>query len=256
MKTIAIIPARLGSGRFKNKPLADICGKTMIQHCYLRTKMSRLLTETVVATPNQEIVENIKSVGGKAILTPEFDMCNDRIAWAYNAISKHGDGYDFVINVQGDQPLVYPEMVDQIIETKIAEPQFKSITMVEPVKSIDDFIDLNRVKVIFSERDNSLIYMSRAGIPSPKTRGILPEKVYKHVALIGFEPKFLNEFLDFGMTYNETVEGIDYNRVVEMGEKMKVLVTKICTDTVDTPQDLERVQGIMVTDQLWLSKTY
>lgn len=256
MKTIAIIPARLGSGRFKNKPLADICGKTMIQHCYLRTKLSRLLAETIVATPNQEIVDNIESVGGKAVLTPEFDMCNDRIAWAYNSINKNGKEYDFVINVQGDQPLVYPEMVDQIIVAKMAEPKFKSITMVEPVTTIDDFNDLNRVKVIFSERDNSLIYMSRAGIPSPKTRGVIPEKVYKHVALIGFEPNFLNEFLDFGMTYNETVEGIDYNRVVEMGQKMKVLVTDVLTDTVDTPQDLERVQKIMVLDRLWLSKSY
>ena len=106
------------------------------------------------------------------------------------------------------------------------------------------------------QKDGVLIYMSRAAIPSPKKKNVLPPEVYKHVAIIAFEPPFLKEFLDFGMTMNEEIEGIDYNRVVEMGREMKVLVTNIVSDTVDTPEDLERVRKTMKTDHLWTSGAY
>jgi 3-deoxy-manno-octulosonate cytidylyltransferase (CMP-KDO synthetase) len=256
MKTVAIIPARMGSGRFPGKPLSDIDGLSMIAHCYLRTKLSKSITRTVVATPNQEVVDEIQKIGGDVILTPEFDMCNDRIAWAYDAIAKKDGAYDLVINVQGDQPLVYPQMLDELVSARRVDPHFTSYTMVEPCSTLEDFYDLNRVKVLFREKDGGLIYMSRAPIPSPKKKNILPEKTYKHVAIIGFEPAFLKKFLEFGMTYNEEIEGIDYNRVIEMGEQMKVISTPIVTDTIDTPEDLARVRIIMKKDPLWLSGDY
>lgn len=256
MKTIAIIPARMGSGRFPGKPLSDICGLSMIAHCYLRTRLCAELDRVVVATPNQEVVDNIKQIGGDAILTPEFDMCNDRIAWAYDAIAAKEGEFDLVINVQGDQPLVYPEMLSDIIAARKNDPGFPSYTMVEPCSTLEDFYDLNRVKVIFREKDGGLIYMSRAPIPSPKKKDVLPEKCFKHVALIAFEPAYLKKFLAFGMTYNEEVEGIDYNRVIEMGDEMKVIPTPIITDTVDTPEDLARVCNTMTKDSLWLSGCY
>jgi 3-deoxy-manno-octulosonate cytidylyltransferase (CMP-KDO synthetase) len=256
MKTIAIIPARMGSGRFPGKPLSDICGLSMIAHCYLRTKLCQGLDRVVVATPDQEVVDNIKSIGGDVLLTPEFDMCNDRIAWAYDRVSEQEGEYDLVINVQGDQPLVYPEMLDDIIAARKSDPNFPSYTMVESCSTLEDFYDLNRVKVIFRQSDNGLIYMSRAPIPSPKKRDVLPDRCYKHVAIIAFEPAFLKKFLAFGMTYNEEVEGIDYNRVIEMGNEMKVIPTTTITDTVDTLEDLERVRQTMVRDPLWLSGRY
>ena len=256
MTVIAIIPARMGSGRFPGKPLSDIDGLSMIAHCYLRTRLCRKLDRVVVATPNKEIYDHIAAIGGDVILTPEFDMCNDRIAWAYDKISEQDGEYDIVINIQGDQPLVYPQMIDAIIEARLSDPSFPSYTMVEPCSTLEDFYDLNRVKVIFRESDGGLIYMTRAPIPSPKKKNILPKKAYKHVAIIAFEPAFLKKFLSFGMTYNEEVEGIDYNRVLEMGDEMKVIVTNIVTDTIDTPEDLKRVQGIMKTDALWLSNSY
>lgn len=256
MKTIAIIPARMGSGRFPGKPLSDIEGLSMIAHCFLRTRLSKKVDRVVVATPNQEVVDDIKRIGGDVVLTPEFDMCNDRIAWAYDHVAKKEGAFDLVINVQGDQPLVYPEMLDDIIEARRSDPSFTSYTMVEPCSTLEDFYDLNRVKVIFREKDGGLIYMSRAPIPSPKKKDILPEKTYKHVAIIAFEPAFLKKFLEFGMTYNEEIEGIDYNRVIEMGEQMKVIATPIITDTVDNQADLDRVRLTMKKDKLWLSGTY
>lgn len=256
MKTIAIIPARMGSRRFPGKPLSDIHGVSMIGHCFLRTRLAESLHRVIVATPNIEIVEEIKKLGGDVILTPEFDMCNDRIAWAYQEVVRHDGSYELVINVQGDQPLVYPEMLEAMIDARKEHPSFRSYTMVESCATLEDFYDLNRVKVIFREKDNGLIYMSRAPIPSPKKKNTLPQRAYKHVAIIGFEPSFLEEFLDFKMTYNEEVEGIDYNRVVEMGEQMKVIVTNVITDTVDTLHDLERVRVIMSKDRLWLSGIY
>jgi 3-deoxy-manno-octulosonate cytidylyltransferase (CMP-KDO synthetase) len=183
-------------------------------------------------------------------------MCNDRIAWAYDKVASQGTRYDLVINVQGDQPLVFPEMLDSVLAAAKQYPQTKSFTMVESCSTLEDFYDLNRVKVIFREKDQMLIYMTRAPIPSPKKKGIVPDKCYKHVAIIAFRPAFLREFLDFGMTYNESVEGIDYNRVIEMGELMHVSVTDRVTDTVDTEEDLRRVNGIMRTDPLWTSRAY
>lgn len=256
MRSIAIVPARMGSGRFHGKPMQQIDGLSMIAHCYLRTRLSKTVDRVVVATPDDEICDHIRSFGGDVVLTPEFDMCNDRIAWAYEEIVKDDDPYDLVINVQGDQPLVFPEMIDSIIDAAKANESVTSFTMVEPCLTLDDFYDLNRVKVLFREKDNMLIYMSRASIPSPKKKNILPEKTFKHVAIIAFRPDFLTQFLSFGMTYNEEIEGIDYNRVIEMGEDMHVSVTDIITDTVDTPEDLARVNVTMKKDPLWLSGVY
>ncbi len=256
MRTIAIIPARMASGRFPGKPLQLIDGLSLVGHCFLRTRLCRRLTKVVVATPNEEVAEEIRRLGGEVIVTPEFDMCNDRIAWAYEAIAARDGPYDFVINVQGDQPLIHPDMLNQLLDAFQADPGCRSFTLVEPLVLMDEFKDLNRVKVLFREKDNMLIYMSRAPIPSPKSRNVLPTKVYKHTAIIAFEPGFLREFLAFSMTYNEEVEGIDYNRVIEMGAEMKVLITPIVSDTVDTPEDLARVNRTMPSDPLWTSHAY
>ena len=256
MRTIAIIPARMSSGRFPGKPLQLIDGLSLVGHCYLRTRLCKRLDRVVVATPDEAIVEEIRGLGGEVIITPEFDMCNDRIAWAYEAIAAADGAYDFVINVQGDQPLIHPDMLDQLLDAFQADPGCRSFTLVEPLVLMEEFIDLNRVKVLFREKDDMLIYMSRAPIPSPKSHGVLPEKVYKHTAIIAFEPGFLQEFLAFRMTYNEEVEGIDYNRVIEMGAEMKVLVTPIISDTVDTPEDLARVNRTIPSDPLWSSGIY
>ena len=256
MRSIAIIPARMSSGRFPGKPLKEIEGMSMIAHCYLRTRLCKALTRTVVATPDAVVAEDIRKYGGDVILTPEFDMCNDRIAWAYDKIAENDGAYDLVINVQGDQPLVDPSMLDQVLDSYAEGPKYKSYTLVEPLTDIAEFYDLNRIKVLFRDKDGVLIYMSRAAIPSPKKKNVLPGKTYKHTAIIAFEPDFLRAFLDFGMTYNEEVEGVDYNRVIEMGEEMKVLITNIASDTIDTQEDLERVQGKMATDQLWTSAAY
>lgn len=256
MRTIAIIPARMSSGRFPGKPLQVIDGLSMVAHCFLRTRLCTRLTKVVVATPDQVVAEEIRRLGGEAIVTPEFDMCNDRIAWAYEAMVEKDGAYDFVINVQGDQPLIHPGMLDQLLDAFAGDPGCRSFTLVEPLTLIEEFHDLNRVKVLFREKDGMLIYMSRAPVPSPKTHGVLPAKVFKHTAIIAFEPAFLKEFLAFGMTYNEEVEGIDYNRVIEMGATMKVLVTPIVSDTVDTPEDLARVNLSMPHDPLWKSGAY
>lgn len=256
MRTIAIIPARMSSGRFPGKPLQQIDGLSMVGHCFLRTRLCKSLTKVVVATPDEAVAADIRALGGEAVVTPEFDMCNDRIAWAYEAIAAQDGAYDFVINVQGDQPLIHPGMLDQLLGAFRENPAVRSFTLVEPLTLIEEFTDLNRVKVLFRDKDGMLIYMSRAPVPSPKKHGVLPDKVYKHTAIIAFEPGFLRDFLAFGMTYNEEVEGIDYNRVVEMGAEMKVLVTPIVSDTVDTPEDLARVRKTMVTDPLWVSGVY
>jgi 3-deoxy-manno-octulosonate cytidylyltransferase (CMP-KDO synthetase) len=255
MRAIAIIPARMSSGRFPGKPLSKICGFSMIGHCFRRVSLSSSVSHVFVATPDTEVAREIERLGGGAIVTPEFDMCNDRVAWAYGQLKKSLGNFDLVVNVQGDQPLVYPDMIDTLVG-EFERGGSTCITLVEPCETLDDFYDLNRVKVLFRESDGGLIYMSRAPIPSPKVRDQLPDRAFKHVAIIGFSPETLDKFINFQMTYNEQIEGIDYNRVLEMGEKMRVVVTSRKTDTVDTPNDLKRVRMTMESDPLWLSGAY
>ena len=250
MKIICIIPARMASSRFPGKPLAKIHGIPMIGHCYKRTNMSELLTECYVATPDNEIFDYIESIGGKAVMTSHsHEMCNDRVAEAVNIIeSEKKASFDIVVNVQGDLPMIFPEMVDELIKPIINDEDVRTTTMVDEVKTLDDFLDPNRVKVVLDLNSNVML-VTREPIPSRHKYKDDYIK-YKHVAIRAYDRSLFSLIEKLPMSPMEMIEGIDDLRLIENGIKIRVVFTEQITETVDTQDDLNKVIDMMKNDEL------
>lgn len=248
MKTVAIIPARLGSSRFPNKPLVDILGKPMIEHVWRRTSLCKILDEVWVATPDQEIFAVVEGFGGKAIMTrPSHTMAMDRLAEANETI-----GADLVVNVQGDEPLIYPEMIEAIAKPMQEDDSYACGTLVQKITDLSEIEDRNRVKVVRNLQGDALFY-SREPIPS-KAKTKEPIDYYKMVCVYPLRRQSLRDFTSWGMSPLETIESIDLLRFLEHGAKVKVVETAQDTFNVDTQSDLARVREVMKNDPLF--KTY
>jgi 3-deoxy-manno-octulosonate cytidylyltransferase (CMP-KDO synthetase) len=244
MKTIGIIPARMGSSRFPGKPLAEICGIPMIEHVYRRSAMSRSLDSLYVATCDTEIFDAVTEFGGKALMTDKcHERCTDRIAEAVRDIEA-----DIIVNIQGDEPLVYPEMIDAAVNPMVADPSLVCVNLMALIKSDADFEDPNEVKVVVDNRNNAL-YFSREPIPSKK-KGAAGYPRYKQVCIIPFTRDFLFKYTALPPTPLEIIESVDMMRVLEHGYQVRMIPIETDTYSVDTPEDLAFVQEIMKTDPL------
>ncbi len=179
MKAIAIIPARMGSSRFSGKPMAKIHGMPMIGHCYLRTKMCSTLLDTYVATCDQEIFDYIESIGGQAVMTAgTHERATDRTAEAMLKIEeKLGEKVDVVVMVQGDEPMVTPNMIAQSLEPFITDETVNVVNLMARMSKVSEFEDPNEVKVVVN-KSNDAIYFSREPIPSRK-KGVLEVPMLK-----------------------------------------------------------------------------
>jgi 3-deoxy-manno-octulosonate cytidylyltransferase (CMP-KDO synthetase) len=248
MKTVAIIPARMGSSRFAGKPLFDILGRPMIEHVWLRTKMCKILDEVWVATPDKEIFDVIEKLGGKAIMTrPDHVMAMDRLAEANETINA-----DIVVNVQGDEPMIYPEMIEAITKPMQEDESYACGTLVAKIIDQSEVEDRNRVKVVRDLKGDALFY-SRETIPS-KAKSKEPIDYYKMVCVYPLRKQSLKDFTEWGMSPLETIESVDLLRFLEHGRKVKVVETTQQTFNVDTKEDLVRVVELMKHDPLY--KTY
>jgi 3-deoxy-manno-octulosonate cytidylyltransferase (CMP-KDO synthetase) len=255
MKIVSIVPARMKSGRFPGKPMAKILGMPMIGHCYLRSRLSKTVQGTYAAVCDQEVFDYVRSLGGEAIMTKDtHEMCTDRVVEATLIVEKQlGSKVDVVVNIQGDQPMVYPEMVDAVVRPLMEDPTLESASLMYPMKSDEAHDDPNRIKIVVDKNFN-LLYMSREPIPSRKKwKPPVPLPRYVHVALTAFRRDFLMHFGTLPMSPLERVEAIDNLRVIENGYRMKMAVTDIETETVDVPHDIEVVERMMKGDPL-LSK--
>ena len=250
MKIIGIIPARMASSRFPGKPLAKIHGFPMIGHCYKRTKMSSLLDECYVATPDQEIFEFIKSIDGKVVMTSHsHEMCNDRVVEAVNIIeNEKKTKFDIVVNIQGDLPMIFPEMVDALISPIIRDKNTQTTTMIEEVKTLEEFLDPNRVKVVFDLK-NDAVLLTREPVPS-RHKFFGDYKKFKHVAIRAYKRDLFSRIENLPMSPMEEIEGIDDLRLIENGIKIRVVFTEMITETVDNQDDLNNVIEMMKTDKL------
>lgn len=248
MKTVAIIPARLGSSRFPGKPLVDILGKTMVEHVWRRVSMCTILDEVWIATPDKEIFDLVESLGGKAIMTrADHTMAMDRLAEANETIQA-----DLVVNVQGDEPLIYPEMIEDIVKPMQEDDSYACGTLVQKITDLSEVEDRNRVKVVRDLAGDALFY-SREPIPS-KAKTKEPIDYYKMVCVYPIRRESLRDFSAWGMSPLETIESIDLLRFLEHRAKVKVIETERETFNVDTPEDLVRVREVMKDDPLF--KTY
>ena len=187
MKFLGVIPSRYASTRLEGKPLKDICGHTMIEWVYKRTKLSNL-DEVVVATDDERIYKEVERFGGKAILTSkEHENGTSRIA---EVCAKYED-YDVIVNVQGDEPLIEPEMINSIINSFKEDDTISMSTLKYKIDTMEDIENPNYVKVITDKKGYAL-YFSRSVIPYPRKLDI--QNYYKHVGIYGYKRDFVVEY--------------------------------------------------------------
>jgi 3-deoxy-manno-octulosonate cytidylyltransferase (CMP-KDO synthetase) len=245
---IAIIPARMGSTRFPGKPLAEIHGIPMVGHVYFRTKMCSLLSETYVATCDKEIYDYIGSIGGKVLMTADtHERCSDRTAEAMLKVeSKTGRQVDVVVMVQGDEPMVTPEMIEQAVSPMLKDSSVQVVNLMALMRTAQEFEDSNEVKVVVDLNGRAL-YFSREPIPS-RRKGVLDVPMLKQVCIIPFRRDYLLEFNSLPVTPLERIESVDMMRVIEHGGQVHMVMTEVETLSVDTPEDLKRVVDLMQKD--------
>jgi 3-deoxy-manno-octulosonate cytidylyltransferase (CMP-KDO synthetase) len=245
MKVIGVIPARMGSSRFPGKPLYQICGIPMIEHVYRRSAMSTSLSDVYVATCDTEIFDVVVNFGGKAIMTDIcHERCTDRVAEAVKNIDA-----DIVVIIQGDEPLVFPDMIDAAIKPLLEDASIVCSNLMAEIKSDKDFNDPNEVKVVVDQQ-NFALYFSREAIPSTK-KSIKYFKKFKQVCIMPFTKKFLFTYSALSPTPLEEIESVDMMRILEHGYKLKLVLTDHNTISVDTKEDLMEVEMIMETDPLF-----
>jgi len=250
VRIIGIIPARMASSRFPGKPLAKILGIPMIGHVWFRSKMNRTLDEVYVATCDKEVLDYVESIGGKAIMTSDsHERGTDRIAEALEKIeSTTNNRVDIVVNIQGDEPMLFPEMIDEAVAPMLADESIVTTNLMAPMKTAEEHADPNEVKVVVDNSSYAL-YFSREPIPSRK-KGTTQLPMLKQVCIIPFRRDFLFSFNRFDPTPLEKIESVDMLRALEHGYKVKMVLTKFETYSVDTPEDLKNVEQRMKDDQL------
>tara|TARA_B100000886_G_scaffold328140_1_gene276255 strand:- start:6081 stop:6788 length:708 start_codon:yes stop_codon:yes gene_type:complete len=231
--------------------MKKILGIPMIGHVYKRVKMCKTLTETYVATCDNEIYDYINSIGGKAIMTSEsHERCTDRCAEAMLKIEAETDKKcNIMVLVQGDEPLVHPKMIEESIAPMLIDSTIPVTNLVADIKTIEEFENKNEIKVVLDKYNNAL-YFSREAIPTRK-KGILEVPMKKQVCIIPFTRDFLLEYNEMKVTPLEVIESIDMMRILENGRKVKMVDTKFVTKAVDTQDDLKSVIEMMKEDKLY-----
>ncbi len=242
MKIIAIIPARYASVRFPGKPLALLAGRPMIQHVYLRARKSPLLEKVVVATNDERIKEAVEAIGGEAILTRKEHTCGtERIAEAAETLRLAED--DIVVNIQADQPLLEPALVEELVRPLLLHAEIPMATVAVPISRPEEKEDPNRVKVVLN-REGYALYFSRSLIPYHRPPGESPLYL-RHLGLYAYRRDFLDTFVRLEPGVLEKAEKLEQLRALEYGYPIAVTITKYDCPEVDTPEDLKRVEEML-----------
>ena len=240
MKIIGIIPARYGSARLEGKPLKDICGKPMIQRVYEAAQQAQWLDQVYVATDDARIVAAVEQFGGNVRLTSvDHKTGTDRIAEVAAALD-----VEIVVNLQGDEPLVNPAMIDEVIQPLVDNSHLPMSTLCVPILEEEALHDPNVVKVVFTQKGDAL-YFSRSLIPYPRKRDNF--QAYEHLGLYAYRKDFLLTYIALPQSRLEINESLEQLRVLEAGYQLKVVVSAHPYDgvSVDTPEDLEKVRQIV-----------
>ncbi|MBK7381309.1 MAG: 3-deoxy-manno-octulosonate cytidylyltransferase [Ignavibacteriales bacterium] len=241
---VGIIPARFASTRLMGKPLADIGGKPMIQHTYESALKSKLLNKVIVAVDDLKVAEVIRSFGGEAMITPkEISTGSDRIAYVAKTLPKA----KIFVNIQGDEPFIEGEMIDQAIEPMIFDRTVYVTTLAKRINSVEELKSSAVVKVVF-DYNNYAMYFSRSPIPFVRDAKTNFERlqlgeIYKHIGLYVYKRDALLKFTTLESTDLERTEKLEQLRMLENGMKIKIVVTEHESFSVDTPDDLKRIRA-------------
>ncbi len=246
MKTIAIIPARMGSSRFPGKPIAKILGRPMIEHIYKRVAMSPSLSATYIATCDEEIRQAAESFGAPVIMTADtHERASDRVAEAVT----HVPDAELIVMVQGDEPMTHPDMIDAAVAPFKQDPRLGCVNLVRKIDHEADYLDANTIKVVMN-MNNDALYMSRRPIPTLAKAGFTATIAYKQVCIIPFRRDMLFQYTNLAPTVLEQLESVDMLRLLEHGLQVKMVYTEFNTQAVDTEADLARVEKLMQNDPL------
>ena len=253
MKAIGIIPARMASSRFPNKPLALIHGVPMVGHCWFRSKMSPALDEVYIATCDEAVRKYAESVGAPCIMTKDtHERASDRAAEAMLKIeAQTGNKSDVVVMIQGDEPMLLPGMMDLALGPLREDPSLQISNLMAEMDTAEEFEDPNEVKVVVNLKGDAL-YFSREPIPSRK-KGAKKVPMLKQVCIIPFRRYYLLKFNAMPQTPLEIIESVDMMRILESGGRVRMVMSSARTLSVDTPADLARVVEAMRGDTLMLT---
>lgn len=240
MKILGIIPARFASTRFPGKPLIDLAGKTMIQRVYEQSKKAASLNEVVVATDDERIFKVVESFGGKAIFTSDKHQSGtDRCA----EVAEKLKGFDVIINIQGDEPLINPIQID-LVASCFTDNQTQLATLIKIIKSEEELFNFNTPKVIINKNLEAICF-SRQVIPylkNIKPKDFLQNHTfYKHIGIYGYKTDTLYQIANLPLGNLESAEMLEQLRWIENGYKIKVALTEHETLAIDSPDDVERV---------------
>jgi len=245
MKVVGVIPARMASRRFPGKPLAKILGLTMIEHVFRRSALSGALDDIYVATCDEEIRAAVEGFGGKALMTSSrHTRCTDRVAEAAEALTS-----EVIVNIQGDEPLLDPEMVGAVAAPLRADASLLCTTIIAPLADASEAADGNVVKVV-SAQNGDVLYFSREPIPSGRM-GIQPLSRFKQIGILAFRREFLLRLSRLPETPLEQAESVDLLRALENGYPVRGVLSTARSLGVDTPEDLRRAEEQMRTDPLF-----
>ena len=248
-QAVAIIPARYASSRFPGKALADIAGKPMIQHTYERVQQAAQVCRILVATDDDRIAKTVEDFGGCAVMTsPYHTTGTDRLAEVAADLSEA-----LIVNVQGDEPLIHPEMIDAVIGVLADEPDLPMSTLKIRIETPDDIFNPAITKVV-TDLNGYALYFSKGPIPFCRNewgdfarRGaglpdFVPPQVACHVGLYAYRRDFLLRYAELPPTPLEQLEQLEQLRVLEHGYRIKVADTTHTSIGVDTPEDLEKAR--------------
>lgn len=250
MKILGIIPARMGSSRYPGKPLKEILGLPMIAHVYYRSKMCGLLDDLYVATCDSEIYNYVKSIDGNCIMTSDIHTrASERTAEALSSLEREKSiRYDVVVMIQGDEPMITPDMIRNAIEPMLDDPHINVINLASPINTKDQYLDKNEIKIVVDD-DNNALYFSRSPIPYIKAEDA-NFKAYKQVCVIPFRRDFLELYSSMKETDLEKSESVDMLRILENGYKVKIVSVNQEVYSVDTEADRNIVEGILRNDSV------
>ena len=243
MKTLAVIPARMGSSRYPGKPMEKIHGIPMIGYVYKRVIECAVLDFVIVATCDQVIYDYITSIGGMAVMTSKsHERASDRCAEAVNILEQtQNTKYDVVVMIQGDEPLISSDMIGEALMPLINNEDVQIVNLMGDIIDESEHQDRNCIKVVTDIYNNAL-YFSRQPIPTNAVKGLFGKK---QICVIPFRRNFLATYTKLKETALEISESIDMLRVLEHGYKIRMVPTKAVVQSVDTPGDLKKVLNIL-----------
>ena len=244
-KIVAVIPARMGSSRFPGKPLATLLGLPMVEHVRRRVQLCAELNDVIVATCDREIAEATQRYGGRVVMTaPTHERASDRAAEVATSVQA-----DIVVMVQGDEPMVVPEMVSLALEPLLKDSTVVCSNLASPIQSEAEFLDRNTIKVVMA-RNGDALYFSREAIPTRAHYRFSELPVYKQVCVIPFRRSFLLEYAALEPTPLELAESIDMLRALEHGYRIRLVRSPYLSHSVDVPAELARVEALLRNDPL------